>query len=169
MREFIDRVSSLSFFEIMTDIHGGLAMFSLILFGAVIISLLSLGKFPQAVRWLKISIILLVTDILLLNSWGLFVYRPYRAPVPDSPRSILKSSDATSWLHTILFEHKEFLAFVPMVLLIVATVIVVKEGGQLAKKPLLKKVVLFSVILSLIYVLVVAAEAVLVTKAVPLR
>jgi len=168
-QEFMDKVFSLSYFEVMTDIHGGLAMLAMILFGAVIVLLLALDKFTQATAWLKSSLIVLTADILLLNSFGLYVYRPYRAPVPDSPRSLLKASEENSWLHTIVFEHKEFLAFVPMVLMIVATVIVLKEGDRLKKNPRMKKVLMFTIVLSLIYILVVATEAVLVTKVAPLK
>jgi len=168
-QEFIDNVLSLSYFEVMTDIHGGLAMLAMILFGGVIVLLLALDKFAQAYTWLKYSIIVLTADILILNSFGLYVYRPYRAPVPDSPRSLLKASESTSWLHTIVFEHKEFLAFAPMAIMMVATIIVLKEGEKLKKNPLMRKALMFAVVTSLIYILVVATEAVLVTKAQPLR
>jgi len=67
-----------------------------------------------------------------------------------------------------VFEHKEFLALVPVVLILVATIIVFKQNKSFKNSTGLRKIVLFAVLTALFYVLVVAAEAVLVTKAAPL-
>ena len=169
MNEFLDKILHLKYWEVMTDIHGALAMLSLILFGAVIVLLLSLDGFNKSVAWLKRTMLGLFVTLTTLNIMGLFVYRPYRAKTPTSPRSILLESEDTAWLHRIIFEHKEFLALVPMILILTATLIVFKEGKILEDNRQLRRVVLFSVIAALVFVLVVAGEAVLVTKAAPLR
>lgn len=169
MNEFIDKIFHLTYWEIMTDIHGGLAMLSLILFGAVIVLLLSINGFDKAVSWLKRTMLGLFITLTSLNLMGLFVYRPYRAKVPTSPRTILLGSEDTAWLHQIIFEHKEFLALVPMIIIMTATIIVLKDGKSFRSNPLLKRAVLFAVVTALIFVLVVAAEAVLVTKAAPIK
>lgn len=167
--EFAEKILTLSYWEIMSDIHGGLSMFSLILFGGVITLYFSLGKFAKAFNWFKTIVVLLFTSIFLLDFMGLFIYRPYRAKTDFSPRTILKASEETSWLHTIVFEHKEHLAFAPLIIMLVVAIIVVSQGKSLSSKSLLKRVVLFGIVTSLVYVLVVAAEAVLVTKTAPLR
>jgi hypothetical protein len=169
LAEFFEKVFTLGYWEVMSDIHGGLSMLSLVLFGASFALYFSLDKFSQAIKWLQRTVLLLLADIAVLDVMGLFIYRPYRAPVADSPRSILKSSEATAWLHSTVFEHKEFLAFAPLVIMAVAAVIIFTQGKQLRNNPVLKRVVLFSIISALVMVLVVATEAVLVTKTAPLR
>lgn len=169
LSEFLDKIFSLTYWEVVGNLHGMLAMLVLILFGAAIALFVALDKFAGAIAWFKRITVWLFAAVAALDAMGLFIYRAYRAKVPDSPRSILKSSPETDWLHSIVFEHKEFLAFVPLVILLTVAIIARKEGEQLLGKPLLRKVVLFSLIISLIYVLIVAAEAVLVTKAAPLK
>lgn len=168
MGEFFEKILNLNYWEVMSDLHGGLAMISLILFGAVIILLKSVDKFARAAAWLKTGLLGLLVSLSALDFMGLFIYRAYRDAAPTSPRSILKSSDDTAWLHSTVFEHKEFLALVPVVLIAVATIIVFKEGRSFKDNTRLRKIVIFAVLTALFYVLVVAAEAVLVTKAAPL-
>ena len=168
MGEFFENILNLSYWEIMSDLHGGLAMMSLVLFGAVIILLKSVDKFARATVWLKNSLLGLLASLATLDFMGLFIYRAYRDAGPTSPRSILKSSEDTAWLHSTVFEHKEFLALVPVVLILVATIIVFKQNKSFKNSARLRKIVLFAVLTALFYVLVVAAEAVLVTKAAPL-
>lgn len=168
MGEFFEKILDLNYWEIMSDLHGGLAMASLVFFGAVIMLLISVDKFARATAWLKTGLLGLLASLATLDFLGLFIYRAYRDAGPTSPRSILKSSDDTAWLHSTVFEHKEFLALVPVVLILVATLIVFKQGGSFKNNIKLRKIVLFAVLAALFYVLVVAAEAVLVTKAAPL-
>lgn len=165
--EFITKVTSLSANEVWADLHGGVAMLSLVLFGAALVLYASLDKLKTALTWLKAALVGLFAGVALLDILGLFVYIPYR--IKDGPRSLLLGSEETAWLHEIVFEHKEFLAYAPLVLVAVALVIVMSQGDKLAARPYLKKALLFSIVAALIFVLVVAAEAVLVTKAAPLR
>lgn len=169
MEEFFDKIFTLTYWDIMSDIHGGLSMLSLILFGLVIAWLVSLDKFAKATTWLKYSMVALFTTVVLLDFMGLFIYRPYRTQAVPSPRTFLKSSEETSWLHTIIFEQKEHLAFAPLIILLAAMLVVLTQGSALKSKPHLRRMVWFAVIASLVMVLVVAAEAVLVTKVAPLK
>ena len=86
-------------------------------------------------------------------------------------QDFLKSSPETAWLHEILFEHKEFLAYAPWLLALVALVIVIAFGSRIieAENKRAKKLILFSLITSLLFVLIVASEAVLITKVAPLK
>jgi len=169
MEEFFEKIFTLTYWDVMTDLHGALSMLSLILFGLAIAWLISLDKFAKATTWLKYTMVALFTTVALLDFMGLFIYRPYRTQAVPSPRTFLKSSTDTSWLHTIIFEQKEHLAFVPLIVLLAAMMVVLTQGSALKTKSHLRRLVWFAVIASLVMVLVVAAEAVLVTKAAPLR
>ena len=169
MAEFFAKVWELSYWDKFTDFHGALAMLPLVLFGAAFALYFSLGKLPQALRWLKWTLYALAIDLIALNAVGLYIYVPYRAP--GGPRTILKSSPDTAWLHEVIFEHKEFLAYAPWLLAAGAIVLLwvygdrIREPGQRR----MKQALFVSLAAALVIVLAVAAEAVLVTKAVPLK
>lgn len=167
--EFFTKLTGLSPGELWADTHGGLAMITLVLFGAAIILFFLRDKFKAGLTWLKVSLGLLAASLTVVNIVGLLIYIPYRAAGSGSPKSLLLASENTAWLHEILFEHKEFLAFVPMVLMLTAFLIVASRGSDLSKHKYLNWAVLFSILAALVFVLVVAAEAVLITKAAPLR
>ncbi len=167
--EFFTKVTSLSPGELWADTHGGLAMVTLVLFGAALLLYFSYDKFKAGLTWFKVVLGTLAGSLTLINIVGLLIYIPYRAGVSSSPKSLLLASENTAWLHEIVFEHKEFLAFAPAVLLLTAFFVVLSRGGELSKRPYLKKAVLFSIVAGLVLVLVVAAEAVLITKAAPLK
>lgn len=167
MAELITGLSKLTFWSWLADSHGSLAMLSLVLFGAGIILCLLANKIDFVTRWLKITLMLLFADLVLLDIFGLTIYIPYRAE--GGPRSLLKSSPDLSWLHDIIFEHKEFLAFAPPILILVALLIVSQMGKEFSDpgNKYLWLSVISALVISLIFVLIVAGEAVLVTKTVP--
>ena len=167
MSGFLQNIASLSKWEIWGDLHGTVAMLSLILFGAALALYFTLGKFPRAADWLRSTLLVLFVDLAVLDILGLFIYVPYRAQ--GGPRSFLLSSETTAWLHKIIFEHKEFLAFAPPILILVAAVVAFLKRQELSTDTTAKRTILFSLISALIIVLVVAAEAVLVTKSAPLK
>lgn len=167
MSEFINGLISLSGLEILADIHGALSMGAIFLFGASFLLYFSLNKFSSAADWLKKVLILLAADLIALDVFGLIIYAPYRAK--GGPKEALLADASTAWLHKVIFEHKEFLAFAPMLIIITVAIVAWKYGKKLVDDKQMKKFVLFSLIASVIFVAVVAAEAVLVTKAAPLR
>lgn len=169
LQEFFDGVIGLSKWEVWADIHGGVAMMALTLFGVALTLYFSYGKFSAAARWLKNTLLALFVSLGVLNFLGLFIYVPYRAKSVTSPRSILLASENTAWLHEIMFEHKEFLAFAPMILILTAYLVVKSQGKGLKDSSYMRRAVLFSIIAALVFVLVVASEAVLITKVAPLR
>jgi len=168
MAEFFEKITSLNYWEVTGDLHGFFSMLALILFGAAIVLTIQLKYNKEILGWLKKVMGFLFATVVLLESSGLFIYRPYRTKAVPSPRTFLKSSESTSWLHSTIFEHKEHLAYGPLIIIIVAFVLVCTQGERLQKRPGLRKAVIFSLVISLVYVLIVAAEAVLVTKAAPL-
>ena len=168
MEVFI-KLASLSFWTKFADLHGFLAMASLFLFGTCFILYFTTIKTNFTIKWLRTALLVLFIDLVLLDIAGLLIYIPYRAP--GGPRSLLLSSEQISWLHKIIFEHKEFLAFAPPILIYTAFLIVnnlKSDFGNIGKCIWLRRSVIASIILALIFVLVVAGEAVLVTKVAPI-
>lgn len=167
--EVFGQLLDLPFWSKFADIHGFLAMISLILFGAGVVLYYASKKSIELVSWLKTVLLLLFVDLALLDVFGLITYIPYRTD--GGPRTVLKASEATTWLHGVVFEHKEFLAFAPVLIILVAFIVVETLGKRFndEKVALLRKVVIFSLVISLIFVLLVAAEGVLVTKVAPVE
>ena len=167
--EVFSRLLALSFWEKFANIHGMLAMLSLILFGAGIILYFIVRKSGNFITWLQGVLLLLFVNLILLDAVGLSVYVPYRAE--GGPRSVLKASESTAWLHTVIFEHKEFLAFAPPLIILTAFLVTKALGKNFNEEKVssIRKSVIFSLVVALIFVLIVAAEAVMVTKAAPVK
>lgn len=167
--ETFGKISAMSFWEKFVNLHGLLAMLSLILFGAGITLYFATKKDSGFIVWLKNTLLLLFIDLVLLDIAGLLVYIPYRAS--GGPRTVLKASQSTAWLHSVIFEHKEFLAFAPPFIILTAYLLTRVLGKHFNDKKMLalRKSVIFSLISALIIVLLVAFEAVLVTKAAPVK
>ena len=167
--ELFINLLELSFWEKFADMHGMMAMISLILFGAAFVLYFSAKQGAKFIGWLRKILFLLFINLTLLDIAGLTIYIPYRAE--GGPRTILKASEATSWIHGIVFEHKEFLAFAPPIIILVAYFVVKELGNKFNDNQFsnVKKSVIFSLITALVFVLIVAAEAVLVTKTAPVQ
>ena len=165
--ELFEKVAQIPFWSKFANLHGLLATLSLLLFGAAIILYFVLKKYQGVFGLFKNVLLTLFINLLALDIFGLMVYVPYRAEC--GPRTLLKASEETSWLHTIVFEHKEFLAFAPLLLILVAFIVVSILGKHFNDERVstLRKSVIFSLVLALIFVLIVAAEGVIVTKAAP--
>lgn len=168
MEVFI-KLASLSFWTKFADFHGFLAMVSIFLFGICFILYFTSVKTNFTIKWLRTALLILFIDLVLLDIAGLLIYIPYRTS--GGPRSHLLSSEQTSWLHQLIFEHKEFLAFGPPILIYTAFSIVNNlrdDFGNIGKYLWLRRSVITAIILALIFVLIVAGEAVLVTKVAPI-
>lgn len=163
--ELFHGISSFSLNEIYLNIHGLLAMMSLIFYGAIIVLTFLWDKCPELSKKLKALWLGLIVTVGLLYSLGLYVYVPYRAK--GGAKYILIASEKTAWLHEIVFEHKEFLALAPLILAIVGFWTVHKLAGDNTNREIVKKLCLFCAIGGLLLLLLVAAEAVIVTKAAP--
>lgn len=167
--EVFNNILALSFWEKFANFHGMLAMTSLILFGAGIVLYFVAQKSERFVPWLKGVLLFLLIDLIILDIAGLLVYMPYRAS--GGQRTILKASESTRWLHSVVFEHKEFLAFAPPLIILAAFLVTnfLGEYFSTAKASRLRKSVIFSLVSALALVLLVAGEAVLVSKAAPVK
>ncbi|MBI2022107.1 hypothetical protein HYS93_04515 [Candidatus Daviesbacteria bacterium] len=169
MEELINGIISIPFISQLANLHGLLAMLSLVFFGSSFALYFFSNKIKDSIRWLKLTLAALFTVLVLLDLMGLIIYVPYRSV--GGAKSLLVASKDTAWLHEIIFEHKEFLAYAPPLLIFSALFIVLKLGDSFTdnqKYRYLRLAVINSSVLALIFVLVVAAEAVLVTKAAPL-
>ena len=165
MIELFTRISELPFWSKFVNMHGLLGMISLTLFGGAIVLYFLTGKVKFSISWLKAVLLILFLDLVFLDLAGLLVYIPYRAT--GGPRTALLSSPDTAWLHNIVFEHKEFLAFAPPILIFCALFIVFKLDSLFSDtdNSFLRYAAFAAILLSLLFVLMVAGEAVLVTKA----
>lgn len=155
-----------TFNEIIGNLHGLWATLSLAFFGAAIVLLAILPKYPDVLRWLKGVLWALLADVVILTLNGLWLYIPYRAK--GGARDAILGS-ARPWIHQVIFEHKEFVAYAPWLLIVAAIGIVLAYGAALAKpeQSLMRRTALWSVVLAMILILVVSAEAVIVTKFAP--
>lgn len=168
MAEFATKILEIPFWGKFANFHGFLAMSSLIFFGAAIVSYFQAVRDKNVFSLLKIILLGLFINMLILDIAGLTLYIPYRAE--GGPRTFLKSYEETAWLHNIVFEHKEFLAFAPLLLIFGAFMVVKNLGSSFndTQYKWLRRSVFASLVLSLLFVLTVAGEAVLVTKAAPI-
>lgn len=167
--EFFSNVLAIPFWSKLADLHGLLAMASLFLSGISFAFYFLSDKTATARFWLRNTLFVLFVNLVLLDIAGLSIYIPYRAA--GGPKSLLLGSEETAWLHKIVFEHKEFLAFAPPILIFTAFFIVKALGsdfGNKEKYARLRQTVISSMILALVFILTVAGEAVLVVKVAPL-
>lgn len=167
MDELLEGLGTLTLKEVYLNIHGALAMASLILFGALIALILLWKKNPNLTDKIKKLWAWQLATITSLYLMGLFVYIPYRGK--GGAKYTLVANHETAWLHEIVFEHKEFLALAPLILAVVGLWITWKLGRDKANAPTVRNIGLFCAIAGLVLLLLVAAEAVLVTKVAPVR
>jgi len=167
--EVLTRLLALSPWEKLADLHGLLSMAALILLGADIALFFTTRKADAMIDWLKRVLLFLFVDLALLDLAGLTVYMQYRAE--GGPRSLLLASESTAWLHQVVFEHKEFLAFAPPLIILAAYLVTRALGKRFNDEDVkpLRRSVGFALGASLVLVLLVAAEAVLVTKVAPVK
>lgn len=95
--EVFSKLLAMSFWEKFVNLHGLLAMLSLVLFGAAVILYFVVKKNINFIGWFTSTLFHLFINLVLLDIAGLLVYMPYRAP--GGPRTFLKASESTAWLH----------------------------------------------------------------------
>lgn len=158
--------AGVTFNELLGNLHGLWATLSLVFFGAGLALLAVLPQYPGALRWLKGSLIGLFALIVLTTLNGIWLYVPYRA-AGGARGAILES--ARPWVHTVIFEHKEFVAYAPWLLVLVALGIVWAYGATLGSRgnTRIRLTAFWTLALALVLVLLVSAEAVIVTKFAP--
>lgn len=155
----------MNFPEFLSTTHGFLATIFLMGFSGAFIEISHLTH--AGVKRIKWWISLMAITIILIVTSGLWTYIFYRAPVPTSPRSILKAGPL-AWVHEILFELKEHIGtFVPAVVL-VALFIVFRYSRELKESRALRWMVAGVLTLALLWTFLTFGLGVYVTKLVPL-
>lgn len=71
--------------------------------GGAIILYFVVKKNINFIGWFTSTLFHLFINLVLLDIAGLLVYMPYRTP--GGPRTFLKASESTAWLHSVVFEH----------------------------------------------------------------
>lgn len=166
-KELLNGLGGLTTREILLDIHGGLAMLSMIFYGGLIATSIYWKKYQTLIDAIKKLWIWQIVVVGALYILGLLMYIPYRAK--GGAKSTLVGNETTVWLHKIVFEHKELLALAPLILAIVAYWVVNKIGTDSNQKQLVRRISLFCAVAGLLTLLLVATEAVLVTKVAPVK
>ncbi|MEW5706924.1 MAG: hypothetical protein AB1743_09035 [Actinomycetota bacterium] len=151
--------------EVQTAIHGIFGTIFLLAFAAAAELLWDLTE--KRVRRLKIIVSIMALAVLFHDSWGTFVYQFYRAPISDSPRSLILASNRP-WLHTVLMEYKEFIGgFVP-ILTIAALYAIFYYNRNLVEKQGVRMVILGILTAAFIFALIAFSMGALITKFAPL-
>jgi hypothetical protein len=155
----------MGFPELIASVHGFIGTVFLMAFAGAFAELIELTH--AGVRRIKWGVGIMTGAMFLLVTSGLWTYIFYRAPVPDSPRSILKAGD-TPWVHEILFELKEHVGVFPLPIMLIALYIVLVHDKELRLNKKFKWAVAALLVMSLVVTLAVYGMGVYVTKIVPL-
>lgn len=111
---------------------------------------------------LQLLSVVAATFSLLAIIAGNWLYIYYRAPVPDSPRSVfLKTAPE---VHRIFFEFKEFAALYTLPLTVCAAFILWRYGAQVLDRPWLRYTVAVLMGLAFFYLVVAFGLGAAVTK-----
>jgi len=168
--EFFLKLLQMPFAEQISNFHGLLAIVSLFLYGAIFTSILVASKFSLEALHKPLLYMLGIQTLIIAaaSTVGMTIYIAYRSP--GGAREFLLSSPATSWLHTIAFEYKEYLcSIVPWLLLLIAFFVILRLGPAVLKNRPAVRLLLAFVTTSALFVLITATMAVLIAKIAPLE
>jgi hypothetical protein len=168
--EFLNNILNLPLAEKVADLHGLFATLSLLVYGAIV-TIILLVKKNEAGNLHKPLICLLGVQTLLVGATstaGIVAYVAYRTA--GGAREFLINNPETAWLHSIVFEYKEYLCGItPWLLMMVAFLVAVSMRRSLyGNKPVLRYI-LISTIVSAVFLLLTSSLAVLVAKVAPLQ
>ncbi|OHA47948.1 MAG: hypothetical protein A2806_02645 [Candidatus Terrybacteria bacterium RIFCSPHIGHO2_01_FULL_48_17] len=151
----------MNFPELLSSVHGTIATFLLMGFTGAFAELVEITH--AGVKRIQWGVGVMTTAAILLVSSGLWAYIFYRAPIPESPRSILKAGP-TPWVHEVLFELKEHIGtYVPAVML-VAFYLVFVHGSELQQNRPLRMLAAGLLLLALVWTFMTFGLGVYVTK-----
>lgn len=165
--ELVNAIQSVPIIGRVLSFHGLLGISSLGLLVLALMGALDFERKAFSLFWLRLILVNLTLILFLATVWGSLAYIPYRAP--GGPRSFIIESEKP-WMHEVVFEHKEFIAFLPWLLALTATVVTFLLGNTLLEKDnqLLLLAVRYSLLLSVAITLVIIIEGALVTRFAPL-
>jgi hypothetical protein len=126
------------------------------------------GIREKAMR-LKIGVVAMAVaawGTVITGTW--IVYPWYRAPVDDSPRSMLLANEATAEWHHFGMEWKEHVAWISPILATVVAFIVVYYGASLIRHDRVRRTTLTLFVLAFVFAAVAGLFGALITKAAPI-
>ncbi len=156
--------------EQISNLHGVLATLTPLVFGAIFVMVIVARKFQLGGLYKPTLWLLGIQSFLLAaaSTAGVVAYVAYRTA--GGAREFLLSASQTSWLHSIVFEYKEYLcAVAPWLLLVIAFFVVAKLGPEFYKNKTALQLILAFTILSAAFAMISATLAVLVSKMAPLE
>jgi len=167
--EFLLKLLQLPLAEQVANLHGLLAILSLLMYGSLFTVILLYKKFKLEDLHKPLLYLLGIQTLIItaISMAGIVAYIAYRAP--GGAREFLLSSANTNWLHNIAFEYKEYLCGItPWLLLMVAFFVAARLGSTIYKNRAVLRLLLACVAVSVLFVLLTATMAVLVAKIAPL-
>jgi len=168
--EFFNHIFSLPLAEWVADIHGLLATLALLVFGAIIAIALLLKRNGEKNLHKPLTCLLGIQTLLVgaVSAAGIVAYVAYRTP--GGAREFLLNSTETNWLHSIVFEYKEYLCGItPWLLMIIAFFVAVSLGQRLHQNKAALNFILAGTVVSTFFQIITTVLATLVGKIAPLQ
>ena len=169
---------SVSFRELWTVLHG-------LVFGSVFLLAFAgglAGLYSLRAEWVTVAGIrerlrrlLAGTWLMAIAAWvtvwsGTYVVYPwYRAAIPESPRSVLLASPATTLWHTFGMEWKEHVGWFAPILATAVAFLVAYYGTQLAENNKLRRATIWLFVLAFTAAAVAGIFGAFLNKVAPVR
>ena len=149
--------------EAQAIIHGFLGTVVLMSFSGAFAELVGLSK--AAIRRVRIGVTAMFAATVLTVTTGIILYIPYRAA--GGPRSEILAGPIP-WVHTILFELKEYAGVYAAIILLMAVILVSRHGDQILAERRFRLSTAWILVLSMLVVLLTYGLGAYVTKIAPL-
>lgn len=157
-----------TFLDIVMLSHGFLTTFALMTAaGFVGLLVFSSEQKKGAIKTLKILALVTAALVFALNITGAYGYVYYRLPDPESPRSIIKSTDPVA--HEIFFESMEYASLIGPVWATMITWLTWHFNERIFKEPAVKNTMLILIIVAVLYTLAIAYAGVVPTRIAAVR
>ena len=151
--------------EFLAILHGFLGTIFLMGFSGAFAELIELTK--AGVRRIKLGTLAMFITSVLIDITGAVLYVYYRAPVPESARSKILASP-TPWVHTVLFELKEFVGIFVPVILLVAVYIAWRHAPEIETDSKIRRMLTALLLIATLVTLLTFGLGAYVTKVQPL-
>ncbi|MBS3120033.1 hypothetical protein J4475_04405 [Candidatus Woesearchaeota archaeon] len=152
--------------EITAIVHGLLGTVFLMAFAGSYAELIQLTH--AGMKRVKWGITIMAGTAIIIDLLGDLIYTVYRAPVPDSARSLIKAG-STPWVHEIGMELKEHVAHFVPVLMLIALFMVVYYKEDLVKSKELRAITAGLLVTAMLVTLVAFGLGAYITKVQPIK
>lgn len=151
--------------EVLSILHGFLGTIFLMGFSGAFAELIELTN--AGIRRIKLGTLIMFVASILLDMTGAIIYVYYRAPVPESARSKILAGPVP-WVHTVLFELKEFVAVYVPVILVVAVYMAWHHAAEIGTNKTIRMMLTALLVLATLVTLLTFGLGAYVTKVQPL-